>query len=95
MIVEFSVIPVGVGTSLSPYVAECLRLVRDSGLKYELTPMGTVLEGEGDKVIPVVMRCHERVMQMSERVVTSIKIDDRRNWHGGMARKVHSVEEKL
>jgi uncharacterized protein YqgV (UPF0045/DUF77 family) len=43
----------------------------------------------------VVMRCHERVMQMSERVVTSIKIDDRRNWHGGMASKVHSVEEKL
>jgi uncharacterized protein (TIGR00106 family) len=95
VIVEFSVVPIGVGISLSPYVAECVRLVRDSGLKYELTPMGTVLEGEGDKVIPVVMRCHERVMQMSERVVTSIKIDDRRNWHGGMASKVRSVEEKL
>ncbi|MCX6650158.1 MAG: MTH1187 family thiamine-binding protein [Methanomassiliicoccales archaeon] len=95
MIVEFSIIPVGVGSSLSSYVAECVRIVRESGLVYELTSMGTVLEGEGDEVIPVVMRCHERVMQMSERAVTIIKIDDRRNWHGGMDRKVRSVEEKL
>jgi len=95
MIVEFSIVPIGSGTSLSEYVAECLSIVKASGLKHQLTPMGTVLEGEGDVVIPVVMRCHERVMQMSERVVTSIKIDDRRDRPNDMERKVRSVQEKM
>jgi uncharacterized protein (TIGR00106 family) len=95
MIVEFSVIPIGAGTSLSAYVAECLRIVQESGLKHQLTPMGTVLEGEGREVMSVVMRCHERVLQMSERVVTSVKIDDRRDRKNEMERKVRSVQEKL
>jgi uncharacterized protein (TIGR00106 family) len=95
MIVEFSIVPIGTRVSLSPYVAECLRIVRESGLKHELTPMGTVLQGEGREVMDVVMRCHERVLQMSERVVTSIKIDDRRDRASDMRRKVQSVEEKL
>ncbi len=95
MIVEFSIVPIGAGTSLSAYVAECLRIVKDSELKYQLTPMGTVLEGEAGEVIPVVMSCHERVLQMCDRVVTSIKIDDRRDRKGEMERKVRSVEEML
>jgi len=95
MIVEFSIVPIGVGTSLSPYVAECLNIVEKSGLRYQLTPMGTVLEGEGEDVMPVVMRCHARVLEMSQRVVTSIKIDDRRDRPGDMDRKVRSVKEKM
>ena len=95
MIAEFSIIPIGSGTSLSKYVAECLSIVKESGLNHQLTPMGTVLEGEGNEVIPVIMRCHERVMQMSERVVTSIKIDDRRDQPNDMERKVQSVQDKM
>jgi uncharacterized protein (TIGR00106 family) len=95
MIVEFSVVPIGVGTSLSSYVAECVRIVKESGLSYQLTPMGTVVEGGGDEVIPVIMKCHQRVLELSERVVTSIKIDDRKNRTAGMGQKVRSVEEKL
>ena len=95
VIVEFSVVPIGAGTSLSAFVAECVRIVRESGVPYQLTPMGTVLEGDGEKVIPLVMRCHERMLQMSERVVTSIKIDDRRDRPASMERKVRSVEERL
>ncbi len=95
VIVEFSIVPIGAGTSLSRFVAVCLDVVKESGLKYQLTPMGTVLEGESEEVIPVIMRCHERVMQMSERVVTSIKIDDRRDRPSHMERKVQSVQEKM
>jgi uncharacterized protein (TIGR00106 family) len=95
MIAEFSIVPIGSGTSLSKYVAECLSIVKESGLNHQLTPMGTVLEGESAEVIPVIMRCHERVMQMSERVVTSIKIDDRRDRPNDMERKVQSVQEKM
>jgi len=75
LIAEFSIVPVGAGVSLSPFVAECLKIVRDSGLKHQLTPMGTVLEGDGGKVMATIMTCHFQVLRMSERVVTSIKID--------------------
>jgi uncharacterized protein (TIGR00106 family) len=95
MIAEFSIVPVGKGVSLSPFVAECLGIVEKSGLKYQLTPMGTVLEGEGEKVMDTIMACHSRVLMMSERVVTSIKIDDRRDRPMDMDRKVRSVKEKL
>ncbi|HIH76043.1 MAG TPA: MTH1187 family thiamine-binding protein [Methanomassiliicoccales archaeon] len=95
LIAEFSIMPVGAGVSLSPFVAECLRIVRDSGLKHQLTPMGTVLEGDGDKVVATIMACHSQVLRMSDRVVTSIKIDDRRDRPADMERKVRSVEEKL
>lgn len=95
MIAEFSIVPVGAGVSLSPFVAECLRIVKESGLKHQLTPMGTVLEGDGEKVMATIMACHSRILQMSDRVVTSIKIDDRRDRPADMERKVRSVEEKL
>ena len=95
MIAEFSIVPIGTGVSLSPFVAECLRIVEKSGLKHQLTPMGTVLEGDGEKVMSTIMACHSRVLMMSERVVTSIKIDDRRDRPTDMERKVRSVQEKL
>lgn len=95
MIAEFSIVPVGAGLSISPFVAECLRIVEGSGLKHQLTPMGTVLEGDGEKVMATIMACHSRVLQMSERVVTSIKIDDRRDRPADMEGKVRSVKEKL
>ena len=95
VIAEFSIVPVGTGTSLSPFVAECLRIVEESGLKHQLTPMGTVLEGDGEKVMATIMACHSQVLRMSERVVTSIKIDDRRDRPMDMERKVRSVKEKM
>ena len=95
VIAEFSIVPVGTGISLSPFVAECLRIVEESGLKHQLTPMGTVLEGDGEKVMATIMACHSQVLRMSERVVTSIKIDDRRDRPMDMERKVRSVKEKM
>ncbi len=95
MLVEFSVVPLGKGESVSQYVAECIRVVSASGLPYRLNPMGTVVEGGYDEVMAVVRDCHMRVMGMSGRVITSIKIDDRRGAAGMIDRKVRSVEEKV
>ncbi|MHC1681017.1 MAG: MTH1187 family thiamine-binding protein [Methanomassiliicoccales archaeon] len=95
LIAEFSIVPVGTGVSLSPFIAECLGIVKDSGLKHQLTPMGTVLEGDMEKVMATIMACHSQVLRMSDRVVTNIKIDDRRDRPSDMERKVRSVEEKL
>jgi uncharacterized protein (TIGR00106 family) len=94
MIAEFSVVPIGEGESLSQYVAECLKIVRSSGLDHELTPMGTILQGDLDEVMTTIISCHKKVVGMSDRVVTEIRIDDRRN-ERPMREKVERVRVKL
>jgi uncharacterized protein (TIGR00106 family) len=94
MIAEFTIIPIGSGESLSPFVAECLKIVKASGLRYELTATCTIIEGEYDEVMRVIGECHKKVRSMSRRVVTSIRIDDREGESNAIERKVRSVEEK-
>jgi len=95
LIAEFSVVPVGKGESLSSYVAECVKIVEESGLEYRLCPMGTVVEGEYDEVMEVIGRCHARVRQMASRVLTTVKIDDREGARGAIDSKVRSVQAKV
>ncbi len=95
MIAEFAIIPIGSGESLSRYIAEALKIVESSGLKYELTATATILEGDFDQVMDVIKRCHQRVLSMSPRVMTFVRIDDRIGAKDEMERKVHSVEEKV
>ena len=95
MLVEFSVIPIGTGVSVSQYVAECMKIVDASGIDYKINPMGTVLEGDYDKVMEIVRKCHARVMEMVPRAVTSIRIDDRKGATGGLDKKIMSVEDKV
>jgi uncharacterized protein (TIGR00106 family) len=95
MLAEFSIIPIGVGESVSQYVADCLRIVDDSGIDYRLNPMGTVLEGDYDKVMAVIAECHKSVASSCARVVTTIRIDDRRGRTDALRSKMESVEEKI
>ena len=95
MIAEFSVVPLGKGERVSQYVAECLRIVETSGIDYRINPMGTVLEGDYDQVMSVVKMCHMRIMELCPRVVTSVKIDDRRGRKGMLDSKIRSVETTL
>ena len=50
-IVEFSVVPIGVGVSLSKYIARCMDIIDRSGLKYSFHPMGTIVEGDLDDIL--------------------------------------------
>jgi uncharacterized protein (TIGR00106 family) len=95
VLAEFSVVPIGKGESVGQYVAECLKIVDSSGLAYRINPMGTVLEGDYDAVMSVIRACHMRVMELSSRAVTSVKIDDRKGASGMIDRKVESVERRL
>ncbi len=95
ILVEFSVVPMGMGASVSPQIAEVLKIVSKSGLSYKANPMGTVLEGDWDSVMPVIRQCHDSVMRSAERAITSIKIDDRKGNEARMERKLESVEQKL
>ncbi len=97
-IAEISIVPLGTRTpSLSEYVARAIKVLeQEKGVKYEITPMGTVLEGDLDRVLAVVRKMHEAVFGGDvSRVLTTIKIDDRRDKVQGMREKVDSVKKKL
>jgi uncharacterized protein (TIGR00106 family) len=95
MLIEFSVVPVGAGVSISPRIAKVLKIVAESGVPYRANPMGTVLEGDWDTVMAVVRKCHDTVMQDSERVLTTVTIDDRKGKEERIVKKLESVEQKL
>lgn len=97
MIVQFSTSPVGEGVGVSGYVAEALREVKNSGLRFQLTPMSTILEAENvEDALRVVMRAHEAIFRAgAKRVVTDIKIDDRRDKPRRMEDKVEKVLRNL
>lgn len=97
-IVEVSVVPIGTGsTGVSEYVAACHEVLKqEKRIRYQLTPMATVLEGDLDVLLEVVRKLHEVPYQKgAERVYTAIRIDDRRDKESTMEGKVKSVEDKL
>lgn len=95
IIVDFTVVPVGVGISLSPYIAEVERVLQQSGLHYELHANGTNLEGEWDAVMAVIRSCHERLHALGvPRIHTDIKLGTRSDREQRMDEKVASVREK-
>lgn len=95
MLAEFSVAPVDRGSGMSGPVAEMMKLIEESGLDFLVNPMGTVVEGPCDEVFDLIRRCHLRMRDFSDRVATSIKIDDRRGAEGAIRRKLETVEEQL
>jgi uncharacterized protein (TIGR00106 family) len=95
VLLEFSVVPIGKGASLSPVIAQIMKIIADSGVSYRVNPMGTVLEGEWDTVMGVVKKCHDTVMKSAERTVTRVLIDDRQGGEPRMEKKIASVEQKL
>ena len=95
MLAEFSITPIGKGTSVSKYVARCLKIVDASGLDYRMNAMGTVVEGSFDDVLSLIAKCHKAVARDSERVSTIIKIDDRKGRGRQIEEKVRRVERVL
>lgn len=97
-IVEATIVPIGTGTtSVSRYVAACHKILKEEKrIKYMLTPMGTIFEGELDVILEVIRKMHEVPFgEGAKRVSTSIRIDDRRDKASTMEQKLKAVEEKL
>ena len=95
MIAEFSIVPIGVGESLSAHVAQAFEVIESSGVAYEHHAMGTNLEGEWDEVMDVIKACRDRLLETSNRVTLSIKIDDRRGAVDRLVQKVDSARRKM
>lgn len=97
-ILDVSIVPIGTaGTSLSAYVAECVKILnKEKKIKHELTSMGSTLEGNLRDLIQVVMKMHEAPFKKgAKRVLTTVRIDDRRDKKGTMEGKIKAVEAKL
>ena len=98
MLAELEIIPLGrPGASVSSLLAKVARLIDESGLDYRVGPMGTTVEGTWDQVLALAKRCHEAMLQESDRVMTTIKIDDRKDQPGlgRITQKVASLEAKV
>ncbi|ASI98286.1 MTH1187 family thiamine-binding protein [Thermococcus celer] len=96
VIVEFIIVPLG-ERSISRYVAEVVKLLDKKGVKYQLTPMSTVMEVPtvGD-AFAIIEEAHELMFKLgAERVSTTVRIDDRRDRERKMEDKVKSVMEKV
>ncbi|MFZ5649635.1 MAG: MTH1187 family thiamine-binding protein [Bacillota bacterium] len=97
-IVEISVVPLGTGDAgISRYVAGCLKVLQEEReLRFQLTPMGTVIEGNLDLIFKTIRKMHEEpFLAGAPRVLTTIRVDDRRDKEITMSGKVSSVEKKL
>jgi uncharacterized protein (TIGR00106 family) len=96
-IAEVSIVPLGTSSvSVSEYVAGAIEELQKSGLAYQLTPMGTIIEGSLEDVLAVIRTMHEAPFHSgARRVYTTIKLDDRRDRPVQMNEKVKSVQKKL
>ena len=95
MLIEFSIVPVGSGSSIGDRLAEVLKIVDSSGLPYKVNPMGTVVEGEWDELFKLVKKCHMTTLKNEERVITDISIDDRKGKPDRLEQKVISIEKRI
>ncbi|MFJ5091560.1 MTH1187 family thiamine-binding protein [Streptomyces sp. NPDC088674] len=95
MIVAFSVSPLGVGEEVGEYVAEAVRVVRESGLPHRTDAMFTSIEGEWDEVMDVVKRATAAVEARSSRVSLVLKADIRPGVEDGLTRKVETIDRIL
>jgi uncharacterized protein (TIGR00106 family) len=96
VIADLCVVPMGVGVSVSEYVAACEKVLKDAGLKTSLHAYGTNIEGEWDAVFAAIKKCHEVVHQMgAPRITTTLKFGTRTDRAQTMEEKVKSVQKKL
>ncbi|MFQ5707268.1 MAG: MTH1187 family thiamine-binding protein [bacterium] len=92
MLAQISITPVGTGEETKELLAKALKIIDASGVDYQFTSMGTILEGEWDEVLALVKKCHDEIKNFADRVVTNIVIDDRKNLSGRLKGNALEVE---
>lgn len=95
VLLEFAMAPHGQGESLSAQVARILDVIDRSGVSYQLTPMGTILEGDWDEVMAVVGACFKTLAADCPRIGMNLKVDYRAGPDSRLRSKIAKVEEQL
>lgn len=96
VMVDLCIVPLGVGVSLSSYIAACQKVLTEAGLKTAMHSYGTNIEGDWDQVFAAIKRCHEAVHQMgAPRITSTIKLGTRIDRVQTMEDKIKSVQDKM
>lgn len=96
VIADFCLVPIGVGVSVSKYIAECEKILAEAGLKTHLHAYGTNIEGEWEEVFAAIKRCHEKVHEMgAPRISSTLRFGTRTDREQSMEDKIRSVQEKM
>jgi uncharacterized protein (TIGR00106 family) len=96
MLAEISIFPLDKGhTGLSNYVAGAVKIIKESGLNYELHAFGTLVEGPADKIFELIRKLYDDMYPKSERFILDCKMDERKGATQALTNKVKSVLEKL
>ncbi len=96
VMVEYAMFPTDKGESVSPYVSRIIKMLSESDVKYQLTPMGTVFECETmGEALWTLEKSYEVLEEDCNRVYASVKFDIRKDREAGMEQKIQSIQEKL
>ena len=95
MLAQISMFPLGKASGMSEDVAQVIDTIEESGLPYQLTSMGTLIEGEWDEVMALVGRCRQILLAKHERIYLVMKVDDHKGVTGKLRGKIASVEKRL
>jgi len=96
VIADLCVVPMGVGVSVSKYIAECEKILSEAGLTIKLHGYGTNIEGEWDDVFSAIKKCHEKIHEMgSPRISSTLRFGTRTDKEQTIEDKIDSVTKKL
>lgn len=95
MLMELTIIPFGQGRSLSGEIADLVEIIERSGLDYQMTAFGTLVEGDWDQLVALARECHFKAKEKTDRVLTAIRLDDFGERTGEIDGAVSRVETKL
>ncbi len=95
VLAEFAMFPTDKGESVSKYVSQVIDTIDKSGITYQLTPMGTILEGSWDEVMGVIGACFKVLEPQCNRINTSVKVDYRKGSESRMTSKIDKIQSIL
>lgn len=92
MLAHVTFVPVGTGEEIKELLAKAMKIIDRSDLDYQLTSMGTIIEGDWDEIMALVKKCHEEIKNFADRITTNITIDDRKNMTARLKNNVLEIE---
>ena len=96
ILMEFSMFPTDKGTSVSEYVSEVIKMIKDSDVRYQLTGMGTIIETDKmDEALEIVRKSYDVLKPHSDRIYSTVKFDIRHDADNRLENKIKSVENKI